>query len=55
MEWFVVITQREQNVARRVRLWRARTPHEVPCVIGQPLVEVLFAKACQHVEWVLEK
>ncbi len=46
--WFVVIAQREQDVSRTARLWRARTPHEVACVIGQPLVEVLFAETCQH-------
>src|SRR5574338_1564125 len=42
-------------MTRTVRLWHARTPHDVPCVIGQPLVEVLFTKAGQHVCWVLEK
>src|SRR5205085_2632259 len=37
----VVIAQREQQVTRAARVWRARTTHEVTCVIGQPLVEVL--------------
>src|ERR1044072_9352016 len=45
VEWFVGIAKREQHVPPRVRLWRARTEHEVACVIGQPLVEILFAKA----------
>src|SRR5262249_37766531 len=38
-----VVAEREQYVSRLIRLWRARTAHEVACVIGQPLVEVLFA------------
>src|SRR5262245_40581618 len=42
-------------MARCIRLWRARTAHEVTCVIGQPLVEDLFAEAGQHVGWMLEK
>jgi hypothetical protein len=53
--WFVVIAEGEQQMALVSRLWRARTPHEMTCVIGQPLVEVLFAEAGQHVWWMLER
>src|SRR5215831_6458083 len=51
----VVIAQREQQVTRSTRVWRARTAHEVACVIGQPLVEVLLAQSGQHVHWMLER
>src|SRR5205085_421145 len=37
----VVIAQREQQVPLTADVWRTRTAHEVTCVIGQPLVEVL--------------
>ena len=39
----VVVAQREQQVARRIRLWRPRTPHEVAAVIADPVLEVLLA------------
>jgi hypothetical protein len=42
VQGFVVIAQREQQVTRLIRVWRTRSAHEVPCVIGQPLVDVLF-------------
>jgi hypothetical protein len=29
-------------------LWRARTPHEVARVVGQPRVEVLLAQSGEH-------
>jgi phenylacetate-CoA ligase len=50
-----MIAQREQQVPRTSDVWRPRAAHEVACVIGQPLVEVLLAQAGQHVEWMLER
>jgi hypothetical protein len=44
----VVVAQREQKMCVTARAWRPRTTHEMPRVIGQPLVEVLLAEAGQH-------
>src|SRR5690349_2007445 len=42
---FVMIAEREQDVACSGGAGRARSPHEMPPVVGQPGVKVLLAKS----------
>ena len=40
----VVIAEGEQDVTGSARLWRPRTSDQVPAVVPEPVMQVLFAK-----------